>query len=411
MARKITMAADWDALGPILHTWGEFSIWSRFSTEVAPDLIVTPFLFGRDPYKGNVAYTAVPKGLVVLHGRGEDHLRMLLEEVGPRLHLPFAFVLDADERLLHNVNDRRVMPLDRLSMMARAAVLAFAGGDECWGLDAWCKGLDRGLEQLPTVAEVTELLGHPEVVEQMAETAKRIEAAPLRLWEAMFWRGENYRWELIAGEVPLVGELFSTLAADRTLLRCVADAEHAFGVHADERNGWIHCGPMRMQRRHTRVEIRFTLSPADRRVAFLPQSVVEGEEAEGEQAMPSLFGGLLCGGDNGKTEMMSGYTHSTLEVSNPPAVVRHLAEEIRRCTGASVIEAGAGDDDKLPWPREPSDDWHVLWSERWVYVLTPMHRDNALPWDVHAGLGLSEAMFFERFRRAAVRKEGSEKPE
>lgn len=84
-----------------------------------------------------------------------------------------------------------------------------------------------------------------------------------------------------------------------------------------------------------------------------------------------------------------------IEVADPPRVARELAEQIRRVVGATVIETPPEDDGPAPWPSERSTAWHVHWWNRWVYVLMPV---AGIPWDVQAGLHLSDDFMFHRFR-------------
>jgi hypothetical protein len=256
MSRKVTMGGDWNAMRPRLgHS---FELWSRFPAEIAPDLIVSPLLFGtsRAKQRGRAhACTLEPRGLLVLHGRGREHVDTLLEHVAPKLgRVPFAFVLDADAARLHPADrPSSWMPVSHLPAILRQIVIGFAPDDYVDVIDEVCREQREAFARLPAPDLVDEFLALPEVAERKADAAARAERAPLRLWEAMLWRGENYRWELVDGEVPLVGELFSPLAANRTFVTCIRDAERAFGVAADERGGWVVCGPMRPGRTRCRA--------------------------------------------------------------------------------------------------------------------------------------------------------------
>jgi hypothetical protein len=405
VARKITIGADWDAMRPWLEG-GRLRLWSRFPVEIAPDLIVTPLLFLTDGEraKHGHACTLPPHGLVVLHGRGDEHVCMLLEEVAPRLrHLPFAFVVDADARVLHPAGEQRmVLRLEELPSILRRVVIGYAPDELEPVIERFTEQQREAVERLPTKEDAEAFRALPEIQERIAAAVVGVERCPLRLWEAMLFRGENYRWELVSGEVPLIGELFSPLAANRTVLSCVADAEHAFGQRATERAGWITCGPMRMRQRGTCVEIRFRPSPADRRAAFLPRA-----ELAGDDELPSLWGALIAGGGKGKTEMIAGYTDSVIQVhpsASPERVAHHLAAEVRRITGAEVsIFAPTADGDPADWPDEPGDEWRVSFRQRWVSVWMPIARDGAIAWDIHAGLHLSDDFRFWQWRREAER--------
>ncbi|MBA3452311.1 MAG: hypothetical protein H0T42_04350 [Deltaproteobacteria bacterium] len=386
MARTITMGSDSMAM---MRSWpgGAFRFGPRFSVELAPDVIVVPLLHGDLRPPGHGCTIPTPR-VLVMHGRGADHLELLSATIRPRLAgVPFAFVLDADRGLVEATSNGRhsgSYDVARLpELIADAARVEDCGGHR----EALIQELRPAFGEMATGAQAEEMLASVPVRTRIADACTRAEAAPLRLWEAMSWRGHNYRWELVDGEVPLVGELWSSLAANRTLLQCVADAAHAFSVEADERAGWITCGPMRLRQQRTRVEIRFRLSDADRRAAFMPAS-----RAPGDAAVPSLFGTLLAGGHQGKSELIHGYTESVIEVHpdlRPATVARSLVEEIRRCTGAIAIEH-AFDQGGEPEAGSTDDRWHVRSSDGYVSVLSPMHRAGRLPWEIHSGLGLSD---------------------
>ncbi len=390
MARTVTIGSDWNGVRAGHFDRGSFELWSRFSCEVADDVIVSPFLYGtrRTPQRDRELYTMQPCGLLVMHGRGEDQLRFLTEEVAPRIaHLSFAFILDADERALVPANDLSLrLPATRFPSMLRTIAAGYDTKLDDIVLDIIVRNAEETVQNLARPADVAQFLSHPAIQERVREAIVALEQRPIRLWEAMLWRGENYRWELISGEVPLVGELFGALAANRTLMQCVSDAEHTYRARAEEHAGWVVCGPMRLRQRGTRVEIRFRLDPSDRRVAFQPQSRLDGDDAS-----PSFLGALLAGGGSGKTEMMAGYTDSVIEVDDPPRVAHELAEQIRRSVGVTVIESPPDEEGPARWPSEPSAAWHIRWWERWVYVLMPT---MGIPWDVHAGLHLSDDFMF-----------------
>jgi hypothetical protein len=403
MARKIAFLSDWNVVHPILDL-GRFELWARYPAEIAQDLIVTPMLFGtiyEGAERGDV-YTQPPCDFVLLHARDEAHLGALLDDVAPRLGaLPDAYVLDANTGVVYDAS-RPGARLDLDAVVSGLAAVMRRRGVSGFGdvsvANAFVRSQRAVFEGLATGTQVETFRALPETGVRIAEVAAQAEANPLRLWEAMFWRGENYRWDLLRGECPLVGELWSDLAANRTLLRCVADAEHAFGVGADESRGWITCGPLRLRQRGSRVEIWFRMSPADRRAAFLPQTEVPGEDA-----MPSLLATLCAGGMNGKTEMLDGYTESVI-LAHPRLhaadVAGHLAEEIRRVVGAEVhLDAPDAEGGVAEHPEEPADAWRVRWWKRYVSVLTPMHRADSLPWEIHTGLHLAEDFMLWKMRQ------------
>lgn len=399
MARRIPFGTDRNVHLP-RYGGARLALWSYFTAEVAPDLIVTPLLFGTDPKKshGSDRYTLDAQGILVLLARGEAQVAALFQDVAPLLRrFTFAYFYDADRRRLYDARRADLwMQPSQLSSIVRSVLAGFEGehlDSRPGALDYVCGGLDRALDEMPTAEEVAAFRALPAVEARVAEAARRFEAAPIRLWEAMLWRGENYRWELIRGEVPLVGELWSPLAANRTLMQCVADAEVAFSVRATEDGGWILCGPLRLRQRDTCVEIRVRLTSADRRAAFLPSLRLEGEEA-----MPSLLGVLLAGGGKGKTEMMNGYVDSVLHVherQRPEDVAAHLAGEIRRISGAGVTVEGSD----RPWPESEGDDWRVYYWKRFVYVNMPAARAGGVAWDALSGLHLSDDFVFWRWRQ------------
>ena len=114
--------------------------------------------------------------------------------------------------------------------------------------------------------------------------------------------------------------------------------------------------------------------------------------ARGADQLPSLFGALIAGGHQGKSELIHGYTESVVQVHpdlHPGAVASALAEDIRRCTGSIAIEH-AFDEDSEPDPGSTDDRWHVRSGDGFVSVLSPMHRAGRLPWEIQSGLGLSD---------------------
>ncbi|MEZ4411177.1 MAG: hypothetical protein R3A52_32550 [Polyangiales bacterium] len=397
MARGIPYGADRNVRFP-MYNGARLRLWSHYPAELAPDLIVTPMLFGtpREALRSqpDTVCTLPPRGLVVLQGRGEAHVRSLLEEVAPRLKgFAFAFVYDADQRRLHHVDRPELwMQPSQLPAILRQVLVGYDGGPDV-EVEVACEQLSRALREMPTPDEVETFRALPAIERRVAEAARRFEDNPLHLWEAMLWRGEAYRWELVNGEVPLVGELWSPLAANRTLLQCVADAERAFAQRATEDPAWIRCGPFRMRQRGSRVELRYRAPPADRRAAFMPASHVDGEDA-----MPSLFGALLAGGGKGKTEMIHGYVDSVImahERHDAGDVAEHLAGEIRRVVGAEAIVERSED----YWPSEPGEAWRVYSSERYVYVYMPAGRAEHAAWDAQSGLHLSDDFVFWRWGR------------
>jgi len=313
---------------------------------------------------------------------------MLLDEVAPRLRdRPHAFILDADTGAVHHpANPTAQIRVEALPELIAAAVVECDPTALRDGLltDWFTRSVREKLAGLPTRADVDSFYAEPEVQRRIADAAARAEATPMRLWDAMLWRGPNYRWELVGEEVPLVGELWSELAASRTLAQCVTDAERAYGVPATESAGWIVCGAVRARRQGSRVELRLRVSGADRRAAFLPSSRLAGDDE-----MPSLFGVLLTGGGKGKTQLSAdGYADSVMKVARGQkarVVAEHLAAEIRRIVGVEAIvvrEGSAG--------PAVEGAWRVEWYEKYVTVQMPMDRDGWIAWDITMGLNLSD---------------------
>ena len=53
-------------------------------------------------------------------------------------------------------------------------------------------------------------------------------------------------------------------------------------------------------------------------------------------------------------------------------------------------------------PEGSGDAWRVRWWERYVSVLTPMHRAERLPWTIHTGLHLAEDFMFWKLRERSL---------
>jgi hypothetical protein len=308
---------------------------------------------------------------MVLCAAGAAHRSFLEQEVVPRVsqHVRSVVLLDAGAGVVGRAPLARGdwHPADQLAPILRA-IWGEGCIDEQSLDDAW-----RG----PADDFERHIFAEPEV---RASDIARIETHPIRLWEALFWRGHGYRYELIDGEVPLVGELFSPLAANRTLMQLVSDAELLEGARAGEGAGWIRCGRFRLRQLEHRVEVRVRLSPADVRVAFGPQAIVPHDDG-----LPSVLGALMAGGDNGKTELWNGFTWSTIELADPTRslqAAKHLAAELEAWTRARVTVATRH---AFELPDEPREEWFLLPHEKWLTIYVPFGRQSCLPWEIHEG--------------------------
>jgi hypothetical protein len=206
-------------------------------------------------------------------------------------------------------------------------------------------------------------------------------AAPIRLWEALFWRGVSYRYELVGGEVPLHARLGSAAAAAATLERVLLDAETLVREPRHEEAGFWRVGPVRARIHGDEVDLRVRMTPADVRVAFSPVARMARDDGP-----PTLFGALMAGADNGRTEMMDGWTWST-SVHDSEAHARAAGEalegELARWTGAHVGWVSES-------PRQFSHDrfgWYLRVHEAFLTIYMPFARDALLPFRVHAGEG------------------------
>jgi hypothetical protein len=339
-------------------------VWSRYPVELAPDLIICPHLFdwpASAPRNGEVYTCAGTPEVVVLCGRGPDHIRFLEEEVVPRVvrHGPSVCLVEAEADQFRWVEGPSreqgpAQPLTELGPALRSrwddpALVHAEFGPAPWHRDA-----------APTEDALRDLEDHP-----------------IRLWEALFWRGYTYRWELIGGEVPLVGALGTEAAARATLTQIAADASRLVGDPAVADGGWTRCGPFRLRTLGTRVDLRVRLSPADRRAAFLPQ--VDRDE----RRMPSILGVLLAGGDNGKSELMDGWSWATVILSSSDearALAEALVPAVSAWTGAPVHVA-----DQRPTRATAPEAWVIEPYERFLRVSVPFLRQQCLPWRVMVG--------------------------
>lgn len=110
----------------------------------------------------------------------------------------------------------------------------------------------------------------------------------------------------------------------------------------------------------------------------MPQGRVEGDSQ-----LPSLVGVLMAGGDNGKTELIHGFSWS-VAITDGQAEAHELARKLQREIGDWVGATATLVDGDFALPKEPRNEWFLYVYERYVTVYVPFHRERCLPWDVHA---------------------------
>lgn len=377
MARNNRILWNWEHFSRAARPSEGLLLTSRFPVELAPDLIVSPHLFDwpasapRGKSARDVYTCAGAPEVVVFSAVSKAHRRFLEDEVIARVHEHVRFValvdFEADQLGFAPLGQQRWLPAEQLAPLLRIA----------WGRERVPAGSFAELGNRPEEGFDAAFFGPDD---DRPEDVVRREAHPLRLWEAFFWRGHTYRYDLIAGEMPLVGDLRSPLAASRTLAQLVKDAERLEGLPSEEREGWIHCGRFRLRRLEGLVELRVRLSPADVRAALMPQAKVPGDDE-----LPSILGVLMAAGDNGKTEMWNGFTWSSIEAASAERsreIAHALREGLERWTEtkATVVE-----DENFVLPEESREEWFLVPRERWLEVYVPFARHDYLPWEVHAG--------------------------
>lgn len=371
MARNGDTIRDWHIFSQASSLGGARPLRSRYPLELAPDLIVCPHLYdwpAEAPVRNDVYTCAGRPRAIVFCARGEEHLRFLADEVVPRVHehVEFVALIDAD-RLAFDFAPTRP-PSQWLGIEHLSRLLRLAYGKPAIDPALLLRlGASPATDREPASGPRSEPPGDPGAIERH----------PLRLWEAFFWRGHSYCYELVDGEVPLVGDLLTPLGANRTLLQFVRDAEVLEGARADEAQGWLRCGRFRMRQVGRLVDVRVRLDPADRHVAFLPQA-----DLYRPGTLPSLVGALLAGGYKGKTQLDNGFTWATIRFDSAPEQAAFEAacrETIERWVGASA-ELVDGETFKLP--DEPNDTWFVCHYGQNTSIFVPFHRHDFLPWNV-----------------------------
>jgi len=125
------------------------------------------------------------------------------------------------------------------------------------------------------------------------------------------------------------------------------------------------------------------MTPPDIRVAFLPS-----HREPASLGLPTLAGVMLAGGSKGKTEMMNGYTDSTVRCRTPDEA-RALAASLRstlleRCGVTEVRVCEDGED-----AHRPSCDsgiWSIDCHDRYLTLESPSFRGGTAPvFDVLGG--------------------------
>lgn len=371
MARSAAVVVDWNAFRHH-HRDHELELWTRFPLEIDGSNIVTPHMFAirRRPghaEDGSRACTIAEPALFAMFAyRTAAHREYLEHDVVPRLapRSPQIALVDSFARTYELAGAGQ----GSRSIAGLPAELARWSGSDALADISFESRLDRYEQSFGRDAQQTD-----------PETARRLESTPLRLWEVLFLRGHAYRYELIDGEVVEVGDLGTRTAANRTLMQCVRDAELVSGASPIEDRGWIRVGRFRFRQHDAMIELRVGLSPADIRVAFAPHEL-RGQADD----LASLVGVLVAGGDNGKTELINGYTWASVRCNDDREMTRlaeKLASEIKRWTGAPV-ECIADNDASFPAHRDGR--WVIKargGRDPLVLVFVPMYRDDLLPWD------------------------------
>ncbi len=371
MARSAAVVVDWNAFRHY-HRDHELELWTRFPLEIDGSNIVTPHVFAirRRPAQARdesrACTIAEPPLFAVFAYRTAAHREYLEHDVVPRLapRCPHIALVDSFARTYQVAGTGQGnSPIADLP----AELARWSGSDELANISFESR-----------LAEYERFLGH-DAQQTDAETARRLEATPLRLWEVLFLRGHAYRYELIDGEVVEVGDLGTRTAANRTLMQCVRDAELLSRASPIEDCGWIRVGRFRFRQHDAMIEVRVGLSPADIRVAFAPH-----ELHDQAYDLASLVGVLVAGGDNGKTELINGYTWASVRCMDEREASRlaeRLASEIKGWTGAPVECVDSND---APFPAHRDGRWVIAaraGREPFVVVFVPMYRDDLLPWD------------------------------
>ena len=364
-------AWDWNVMSRLAYETDCRRLGSRFPLELGADLILSPHLYGwRDAkpflsrgtrgHRGREEYFTLDEApdFVLYVARGEAYRRFLQTELAPALPLETTLVIvdPSSESFAAPARDAALPPARLPAYLGRLLHDDRLFEASCFEdlLAPWGDSIHKPSDP-----------PHDEVA------ARAIEHAPVRLWETFLWRGHAHRWELVAGEVPLIGELPTTLAANRSLLRCVQDAETWTETRAVESGGWIVVGGFRMRQVDTTLEIRARLTPPDIRVGFMPTW-----ELAGADELPTLAGVLTAGGDNGKVEWMNGYNWSTVHcevAGEAPRLAERLRQTLTRLGAPRVDVEGY---EEREFPDDVDGRWLVRHDDRMLTLYMPLYRDE-----------------------------------
>ncbi len=350
------------------------STWSCFPVEVdvgeAMPLIVSPHLYDLPETARSTAdtYTLFGAPSVALFCARGLRVRQVRDEIVPRLRSRVPVVVlvepEAAELTVWSSRPPLTAPLGDLELIVKELF-----GDSVFGT--------ARLLELAQREERAQVMTRSEPFDFGEEAV----SDPIRLWEALFWRGPTYRYELVGDETPLHARLGSEPAARAALAQILVDAEALVHEPRREEDGFWRVGPVRGRVHGDEVDLRVRMTPSDVRAAFSPATRVAGDDRS-----PTVFGALMAGGDNGKTEMFDGWTWSTSihdSEERARAAGESVAAEITRWTGAKVGWTSG-------MPRETTHEpnaWYVQAHREFLTVFVPFDRRRALPFRVQAGEG------------------------
>jgi hypothetical protein len=342
----------------------DLRLWARGAWQVDPDTVIRPDLLALDGLADVGPPLDRPPLFAVFVARGEVQRAWLVDEVGACLgpDLDRAILVDQDAGVFQ----------ERLGAGPARELKKLAG--------VLNDRLERRLLEPAAFDGLLELRAdrEDERWHVAPDFAAHVVEAPLRLWEALLLRGHRFTQELLDGEIPLVAELSGEAAADAMLRACREDAERLVGAAAVDEGGWCVAGPVRLRRQGAHVELRVTPGPADRHSALTPR-----EAPAPGQALPTLAGALLAGGEGGRLELLQGSTWTTLRC-RAPEEAETLAKDLGRRVDAwcrAPVRVMSGDLSPDPEQRE----WRVTVRDEWLRLHVPLARDHLLPWQVLSG--------------------------
>lgn len=363
--RTPTIDIDWQVFREIAYRsnhahYTAANYWSHCLCTAPPleldaQTILLPHLYGYVPFDGNLRtelrYTRqeIPR-FALYCARSAEHQRFLREELATALRsrVPHVLVLDANAGLFSEL-EVAAGPRPLALLPARINEIM---GSACVPSNAFA-GLEDGA---PALAEFS---------------AAEVEAAPLRLWEAYLLRGHAWRYELVHGEVPLVTDLRSPAAAQRSLQQCTEDAAVLYQAPPTPEDEWTRVGPLRLRCRGSLLELRLRLSSADRRLVFTP--TVHGVE----DARPSLSGVLTACGEVGRTDLRGAHTLCTVlcrDQEEQDRLSQSLQESLRAL--AQQLQDAPAEDEERP------TTWLLGREGLMIHLWVPVQRQGHLPWRV-----------------------------